>query len=225
VTHFSSTSLVARRSLRSGLALTGATLALLALAGCAPEAGTEPTASAVPSSSPSATASTEPSATAEPGAEPSAEPTETATPEPVEPAAGAAVDKSCDQLLTPDDLYAINPNLGTDPGYAPISAAAVNATNYSGISCGWLNQSSGSVIEISVAMPNETLANTLKDEALATGEAVPTYGSAPQVEGYFSVETTTAQAFTGGYWVSVTDPAMSEPGDAESLMGTVLGKL
>jgi hypothetical protein len=222
VTH-SSTSLVARRSLRSGLALTGATLALLALAGCAPESGTEPTASAVPSASPSASASAsaEPTATAEP----TAEPTPTATPEPVEPPAGTAVDKSCDQLLTPDDLYAINPNLGTDPGYAPISAAAVNATTYSGISCGWLNQSSGSVIEISLTLPNETLANTLKDDALASGEAVPTYGSAPAVEGYFSVGSTTAMVFTGGYWVTVTDPAMTEPGDAEYLMSTVIGKL
>ncbi|MGY4859829.1 hypothetical protein [Cryobacterium sp. AP23] len=215
MTHSSSTSLVARRSIRTGLALTGATLALIGLAGCAPESSAEPTASVAPS----ATATAEPTATA------TAEPTETATPEPVVPPAGTAVDKTCEQLLSPDDVYAINPNLGVDPEYAATSDYAVTAATYSGISCGWLNQSSGETFEVALAMPNESLTNTLKDQALATGEIVPTYGSAPDVEGYFSAETTTAQVFTRGYWVTVTDPTLVEPGDAEPILATVLGNL
>jgi len=214
VTH-SSSSLVARRPLRAGFALTGATLALIALAGCAAESGTEPTASATASAS----------ATAEPTATATAEPTETATAEPAVPPAGTAVDKTCDQLLTADDIYALNPNIGVDPGYAATSDAAVTATTYSGISCGWLNQSSGEVIEVALAMPNETLANTIKDTALSGGEAVPTYGSAPEVEGYFNADAGTAEVFTGGYWVAVTSTTMTEPGDAERIMSTVLGNL
>src|SRR4029079_18047382 len=112
-----------------------------------------------------------------------------------------------------------------DPGYSATSDTAVTATTYSGLSCGWVNQSSGEVIEVSLAMPNEALANTLKDAALAGGEIVPTYGSAPDVEGYFSAATGTAQVFTGGYWLAVTSPDMIEPGDAERIMGTVLGNL
>lgn len=220
MTH-SSSALVARRSLRAGFALTGATLALLALAGCAPESGTEPTASATSTAGATATAT----APAEPTATATAEPTETATAEPVVPPEGTAVDKTCDQLLTADDLYALNPNIGVDPGYAATSDAAVTATTYSGISCGWLNQSSGEVIEVALAMPNETLANTLKDTALSGGEIVPTYGSAPAVEGYFNAGTGTAEVFTNGYWVAVTSPTMTEPGDAERIMGTVLGNL
>ena len=215
MTHSSSTSLAARRSLRTGLALTGVTLALLALAGCAPESSAEPTASAAPSVTATPTAEPTETATAEP----------TATPTPPPAPEGTAVDKTCDQVLTADDIYALNPNFSPDPGYAAASEFAVTATTYSGISCGWINQSSGEVIEVAIAMPNESLANTLKDAALADGEIVPTYGTAPEVEGYFSASTSTAQVFTNGYRVAVTDPGMIEPGDAGPVLDSVLGNL
>ena len=215
MTHSSTTPLVARRSLRTGLALTGATLALIALAGCAPESSAEPTASAAPS----ATATAEPTASATATAEPTATPTPPPAPE------GTPVALTCDQVLTPDDVYALNPNFGEDPEYAASSNAAVTATTYGGLACGWLNQSSGEVIEVVLAMPNESLANTLKDAALSDGEIVPTYGSAPEVEGYFSASSSTAQVFTRGYWVAVTDPGMIEPGDAGPVLDIVLGKL
>ena len=133
--------------------------------------------------------------------------------------------QTCDDILSADDVYALNPNYSIDPEYAPTSDSAVTATTYSGVSCGWLNQSSGEVIEVALAMPNETLTNSLKDAALANGDIVPTYGSAPEVEGYFSAETNTAQVFTGGYWVAVHSPDMIEPGDAERIMITILGNL
>jgi hypothetical protein len=217
VTHSSSTSLAAHRSLRAGFALTGAALALVALAGCAPESSAEPTASAVPSATATATATAAPAETA------TVEPTATPTPPPAPE--GTPVGLACDQVLTADDVYAINPNFGTDPGYAATSASALTAATYGGVSCGWLNQSSGEVIEVAIAMPNEALANTLKDAALAEGEIVPTYGTAPEVEGYFSASASTAQVFTKGYWVAVTDPGMIEPGDAGPMLDAVLGKL
>ncbi|TFC58839.1 MULTISPECIES: iron ABC transporter ATP-binding protein [unclassified Cryobacterium] len=217
MTHSSSSSFATGRRLRAALALTGASLALIALAGCAPAGDTEPTASAT--AKPTSTATSEPTATAEP----TVSATASATPAPA--AEGTAVDKSCDQVLTADDVYEINPNVSVDPGYSASSDTAVTATTYNGIACGWINNSSGEVIEVSVAMPNEALANTLKDAALAGGEVVPTYGSAPDVEGYFSADTGTAQVFTGGYWVAVSSPAMIEPGDAERVMSTVIGNL
>ena len=212
----SSSSFTTPRRLRTALALTGATLALFALAGCAPEGGTEPTAS--PTASGGATS--EPTATATA----TAEPTATAAPVPVDPA-GTAVDKTCDQVLTADDVYALNPNFTVDPGFDASSDTAVTATTYDGIACGWINATSGEVVQVSVAMPNETLTNNLKDAALAGGTIVPTYGSAPDVEGYFSPGTGTAQAFARGYWVAVSSPDMIEPGDAERIMSTVLANL
>ena len=215
MTHSSTSSLATGRRLRAGLALSGATLALFALAGCAPagDSGTTPTPS------PSSSATGKPTATATA----TAEPTESATPSPA--AEGTAVDKTCDSILTADDVYALNPNYSVDPNYAPTSDTAVTATTYNGVSCGWINQSSGEVIEVSMAMPNETLTNTLKDAALANGDIVPTYGTAPEVEGYFSKSASTAQVFTNGYWVAVASPGMAEPGDAERIVITVLGNL
>ena len=211
----SSPSHTARRRVRAALALTGASLALIALAGCAPENGTEPTAS--PTARGAVTSEPTDAATATASAEP------TATPTPVPVAEGTPVDKSCEQVLTADDIYALNPNFGVDPGYTASSDAAVTATTYDGISCGWMNQSSGEVIEVAIAQPNETLTNNLKDVALSGGAIVPTYGSPPDVEGYFS--TGTAQVFTRGYWVAVSSPDMIEPGDAERIMSTVLANL
>lgn len=218
MTHSRTSSLAVRPRLRAALALSGATLALIALAGCAAE---ETGPKATPAASSTATA--KPTAKPTASATATAEPTASATPAPT--AEGAAVDKSCDQILTADDIYAINPNFGVDPGFAATSDTAVTATSYNGIACGWLNQSSGEVIEVSVAMPNETLANSLKDAALASGEIVPTYGSAPEVEGYFSSATGTAQVFSSGYWVAVGSPDMIEPGDAERVVATVLANL
>jgi hypothetical protein len=215
VTHSSTSSLATGRRLRAGLALSGAALALIALAGCAP-AG-DSASSATPTPSVSATPTPTASATS------TAEPTESAPPAPV--AEGTAVDKTCDSILTADDVYALNPNYSVDPGYAPSSDTAVTATTYNGVSCGWINQSSGEVIEVSLALPNETLTNALKDAALANGDIVPTYGTAPEVEGYFSQSASTAQVFTNGYWVAVASPGMVEPGDAERIVGTVLGNL
>jgi hypothetical protein len=122
-------------------------------------------------------------------------------------------------------VYALNPNFTSDPGYAATSASATTAATYGGISCGWINETSGEVIEVALAMPNEALANTLKDAALAEGEIVPTYGTAPEVEGYFSASTSTAQVFTKGYWVAVANPGMIEPGDAGPVLDAVLAKL
>jgi hypothetical protein len=215
VTHSSSTLHADRRSFRTALALTGAALALIGLAGCAPESSAEPTASAAPSVS--ATPTPEPTETA------TAEPTATPTPPPAPE--GTPVGMTCDQVLTADDVYAINPNFTSDPGYAATSASATTAATYGGISCGWINETSGEVIEVALAMPNEALANTLKDAALAEGEIVPTYGTAPEVEGYFSASTSTAQVFTKGYWVAVANPGMIEPGDAGPVLDAVLAKL
>src|SRR5262245_20868958 len=75
-------------------------------AGAAPGASSEPTGPATP----------HPSA-AETPAPPTTEPAETPTP--------YAVD--CDALLTPDQVYAFNPNYGSDPGYAPVSPDAAQA--------------------------------------------------------------------------------------------------
>jgi hypothetical protein len=140
--------------------------------------------------------------------------------------AGSAVALSCGELLTLDDVYAFNPNYGTAPGFTATSADAKTAVSYQGVACGLLNQSSGEIIEISVAIPNPALMASLTNLAMAGSNPVPSYGSAP-ISGFFTTKggTGEAQVFTDKYWVTLSSSAFGAPGDAERLMKAALSHL
>ncbi|GAA4368077.1 hypothetical protein GCM10023152_05050 [Agromyces bauzanensis] len=149
------------------------------------------------------------------------EPTETAEP-PV------PFEVACDALITADQLYAFNPNFGADPGYEPQADAVVIAVEEdAGTACGYLNQTSGEVIEIAVATPNEQAGEARRNDAALTSTPVPTYGTPPEVEGYFDQAggSGEAQVFSGPYWIVVHSPALFEPGDAQQLVESVLQNL
>ena len=193
-----------------GLALVAAASVAL-LCGCTgempgPAASADPTAGAA---NPTATATGAP------------EPTETAEP-PV------PFEISCDALLTAEQLYAFNPNFGSDPGYAPAAEAVVTAVEEDeGTACGYLNQTSGEVIEIAVATPTEQAGEARRNAAALSSKPVPTYGTPPEVEGYFlqAGGSGEAQVFSGPYWIVIDSPALFEPGDAQQLMTSVLENL
>lgn len=190
--------------------MAGSVFALLVLTGCSPAASTPPTASATASASASA--------------EPSATPTPTPTPEPT----GTPVAFVCDQILTAQDAYDFNPNYGTAPAYEPADGSlAATAVKYSGVACGWSNQTSGEVIAVSVAQPEERLSTSLKDAAIADSQVVPTYSTSADIEGFFTVVDGSGQVqvFTSTYWITLSSPAFFEPGDAQSLVATVLSNL
>ena len=159
-------------------------------------------------------------------AAPSASPAPTPTPTPTTPA--TPVTLTCDQIVTPGQLYSYNPNFGTDPGYAP-TTGSLEATIVAdkGVGCGWLNQTSHDVIEIAVAIPRAGDLDGLKNAAVTSSQPVPTYGVPPQVEGYFAMRGNKGevQIFTGAYWVVANSPAFQEPGDAAPLMQSVLTNL
>ena len=198
----------------AGLARAGAVVVLvagtIALSGCAGAAKPASTATHAASSTPS----TAPSATPTP------------TPTPSEPP--TPVTLSCDQIVTPDQVYAYNPNFGADPGYAPTAGSLeASIVTYKGVACGWLNQTSNDVIEIAVAKPPAGDLDGLKNSAITASQPVPTYGVPPQVEGYFALRGNKGevQIFTGTYWVVANSPAFQEPGDAAPLMQNVLDNL
>ena len=196
--------------LRVGLALATGALALVVLAGCTSEAA--PTAT--PSSSPNGVATEVP--------------TESSTPTPTPEAAGTPVTISCDQILTADDVYLFNPNVGTAPYYEPAAGSAAEiAVSYDGVACGWLNQTSNVIIEISIAQPNDILMSDLKNKAVIESNAVPTYGTPPAVEGYFTNSSGPGQAqvFAGKYWVVANSVDFFEPGEAQKLIATVVSHL
>ena len=189
-------------------------MTLLALVGCS--AGSEPATSESPSATSSAGATDAPTESATPSATPSPTPTP----------AGTTVTLDCDEVLTPDDVYAFNPNYGTAPDYSPEPGSNVaTAVEYDGLACAIMNQTSGDIISIGIAAPNEVLRNQMYDAAVAQSQPVPTYGDAPAVEGFFSQANGEAQIFTDTYWVTMQSVDFIEPGDSQGLMAAVISHL
>jgi hypothetical protein len=196
---------------------TARTLAALAIAaaavmlvGCTP--------AAKPDSTPSA------SSTAG-GATASNAPVATPTPTPTLPP--TPVTLTCDQVVTADQLYAYNPNFSADQGYAPKAGSLEKQiADWKGVTCAWQNQTSGDVVEIAIAHPPADQLEGLKNAAITAAQPVPTYGTPPQVEGYFKAgDAGQVQIFRGPFWIVAQSTAFFEPGDAAPLMQSVLGNL
>lgn len=134
---------------------------------------------------------------------------------------------ACDELLSADEVYAFNPNYGTAPDFEASADGVVAVVDEAGTACGLLNQTSGAIIEFGVATPAEQALEGRKNDAALGSHVVPTYGTPPEVEGYFSRvgESGEAQAFTGSYWVVIESPELFEPGDAQVLMSALLANL
>ncbi|HWU47297.1 MAG TPA: iron ABC transporter ATP-binding protein [Humibacter sp.] len=163
-----------------------------------------------------------PSRTDSPRADP---PTPTPTPTPT--ATPTPVTLTCDQVLTAQQLYDYNPNFGDDPGYKPAAGSLpAQAVQFGGVACGWLNQTSKSVLEASVATPTDDQLTQLGNAAVTSSHVVPTYGSPPLL-GYFTISNGAgvAQVFTGKWWIVVSSKDFLEPGDAQPAMSAVLQNL
>ena len=199
-----------RRFARSALIAAAGLTAAAALAGCAQ--------SATPAASPTRTAA---SATASPT--PSTVPLPVVTPT----APTTPVGLTCDQILTADQVYAFNPNYGPDPGYAPKDGTLEKKiAGWQGVACGWLNQTSGDVVQVAVAKPPVDVMESLKNAAITDAKPVPTYGTPPSVEGYFKPGSAgQVHIFRGPYWIVAESNAFFEPGDAAPLMQSVLGNV
>jgi hypothetical protein len=197
------------QTLPAGLALVAAASVML-LSGCTADTP-EPSGTAAP---PSASASSDPSAA------PSGAPTEPAE-EPTPFAIG------CDELVTTQQMYDFNPNFGNDPNYSPSGPGVVAVAEEQGTACGWLNQTSGDVIEIGVAKLPPGALEQRKNDAALTSHPVPTYGTPPELDGYFtqSGNRGEAQVFRGPYWIVIDSEALFEPGDAQQLVSAVLANL
>lgn len=195
----------ARRILRRVVVpLAISSLALAALSGCVPNPA--PSASGTPSESGSST------------------PTPTPTPSPTATTISTPITIDCNTLITPDDMYAFNPNFILINKWTPASgSAAATARSEQGIACRWQNESSGSNIDISVAHLDPASIEALKNDAVEKSTMVPTYGD----EAYFSTSggVGTAIVFQGDYWLVATSVAFLEPGDPSDLITAALSAL
>jgi len=172
------------------------------LAGCAP------TSAAESSPSPSDVPTT-------PSAEPSETPSQTTVP----------IDVDCDTLVSPDTIYAYNPNFGRLDDWTPdAGTAAADALDLDGVACRWINQTSSDTIDLSVASLSHDDLEALKNAAIGESTMVPTYSAD---EAYFSVSDGigTAIVFDRSYWLVATSVAFFEPGDATEIVESALSAL
>ena len=186
-----------------------AAASVLLLAGCSgamPGAATDPAIAPAASGSPEVTAS-------QPAAPPEEEP--------------VPFEVACDELLTADDIAAFNPNYGTDPGFEPSAEAVVGVVDEAGTACGLLDQTNGAIVEFGVATPPARALEARMGDAALNSNVVPTYGTPPDVEGYFSRagDVGQAQVFTGPYWVVIDSTELIEPGDAQAIVSALLANL
>lgn len=179
-------------------------LALAALSGCVP--APTPTSSGTASATPSGSTSASP------------------TPSPTASTASIPMTVDCNTLITPDDIYAFNPNFALISNWTPKSgSAAATAKSEQGIACRWQNQTSGDTIDVSVAHLDAASIEALKNAAVEKSTMVPTYGD----EAYFSVSggVGTAIVFQGTYWLVASSVEFAEPGDPADLITAALSAL
>ena len=189
---------------RAVVPLAVSALALALLSGCVP--------------TPSPTASGTASAT------PTDSPSASATPTPTPSTVSTPITIGCNTLITPDDIYAFNPNFGLITSWTPkAGSAAATAKSEQGIACRWQNQTSGDTIDISVAHLDAASIEALKNAAVEKSTMVPTYGD----EAYFSTSggVGTAFVFQGDFWLVATSVDFLEPGDPADLITAALGAL
>lgn len=197
-------------SARSTLALVSLAMSgTLLLAGCAET-----------SDSGSSTATASPRESTSQSEKPTPEPSPTLT------ASGTPVTIACDSLLTLQNVYDFNPNYSSDPSYA-IPTEAKPLVDLKGVACGWINQTSRDTFSVAVAKPDAASLSAIQNESAAQSQVVPTYGTPPNVEGYFTTsgQTGIATAFSKGYWIVISSNSFFEPGDVAPLMESVLGNL
>ena len=148
---------------------------------------------------------------------PSVTPTATPTESPVDE--GSPITLGCDDLVSPSVIYAFNPNTVFDEGYERAAdTGAATAVGLDGVSCAWINQSSGDLFSVAVAHPSSDRLAQLEDSA---GTAAVGW------EGTFDGgdESAVAQAFVNGNWVVMEFDFFVEQGDVVPLMEAVIEKL
>jgi hypothetical protein len=159
---------------------------------------------------PSATSSP---AVDEPTAQPSGEPT----------ASGGnsiPLDVACDVLVDAATIYELNPNLANDPSYRP-SALAGRAIDSDGVSCGWINQTSGDVVAVSVASFDEVGLAATRGAMISRGGS-----SAPSDlggEGVFRTEGSVGvlEIVTAPYWIVIESPMFGSASEADFIVEAV----
>lgn len=123
----------------------------------------------------------------------------------------------CDQLVSADALYEFNPNVGVDPEPSATGLVAAIA-EAGGVTCGWLNQTSGDRISVGVLKLESASLDQVRDEAAQRGEPETQY-----FNGYYREENGVGHAedFEGPYWIVLDSPALLSADEVGSFLAAL----
>jgi hypothetical protein len=125
-------------------------------------------------------------------------------------------------------LYDFNPNFAYDASQSPASSSqAEKIIAIEGISCTYLNLSSGSQIVLALAKLDEAGIATLEKKLSAEGGEKVTSVSSPIIASFFSVSdgVGTQDILTNEYWISVSSDSFIAPEDTAHFLEPVLASL
>jgi hypothetical protein len=191
-------SAAARLGLRGGVIAT-ALAVIIGLTGCIQSAGEQPTST--PTSAPSSASAT-------------------FSPTPTASSTAPKFVEDCTILFTSEQVYAYNPNYVVDPRYSPkAGSVSADVAADAGQTCGWINETSGTEIEIAVATPLPSDLAQAKSTA-STGAPISAAGK----HGFFTVKhgVGSAQFFFGSLWLVVSSDDFATDADAAAVYPTVV---
>ncbi|MBI5160974.1 MAG: hypothetical protein HY996_06135 [Micrococcales bacterium] len=172
----------------------------LVLAGCVPDAGA-PAGTPTPS---------RPSAAASGSAAPDPSPSAT-----TDPRSSIPVDIACSTLVSNDTVYQYGPIYSAKSPFTPPEAsAAAQARADRGTTCEWINTSSGTTIDVSVARYRVA---TLGEQKAASAAGATTVSQWGGDAGFFRAQdgTGVATAFVGDYWIVASSVEFGAAADAD----------
>jgi hypothetical protein len=127
------------------------------------------------------------------------------------------MDRTCQEIISGQELYNFDPNLALIEGGIPSTAVAQGQAALGGITCVLLNLSSNAEIEVTVAKLSPQ-SSKQESESLRTLTGGSTYQVSTNNQGMFSTSNGlgVGQFISGQYWVSVASSTFLSGVDASA---------
>ena len=129
---------------------------------------------------------------------------------------GTKLTQTCEDIFSVDELYTFNPNFSINSSQPPLQRqVADEIASIAGITCTYMNLSSGDAIQLSVAKLKQNSVTILQKQIEAVSAKNLNFSTAKQTV-FFELSNGNGllQILKGDYWVVVTSPLFQSPEEA-----------
>ncbi len=125
---------------------------------------------------------------------------------------------SCDEVITPAEIYEFNPNVSGDVAHAATEGGS-RALRYGGVTCGWLNQTSRERFAVSIVQLEPGSIGLARDVLTATSRQA----GLPGLDSFFRSTASGGQLdlLSGSYWITIESADFLSPADVHPLVPLV----